>query len=118
MKGARAEPSVSTITRLRKTRTTMMGPSHHFFLVRMNAHSSAKIESREEAFLRNFMSGGFPPHDTEIGVQIQEARSVGLQYGRKLRLPLLCFHLLFVDQEGPHGEEVHFCRHEASEGIL
>src|ERR1041384_362871 len=118
MKGARAEPSVNTITRLRKTRTTMMGPSHHFFLVRMEPHSSEKIESREEAFLRNFMSGGFPPHDTEIGVQIQEARSIGLQEGRQLGLPMLRPHLFLVDEERPHGKIIHFCRHEAPERIL
>src|SRR3990172_7683875 len=46
MKGATAEPSVSTISTESRSIVTMMGPSHHFFRTRMNAHSSPKIVSR------------------------------------------------------------------------
>lgn len=33
MKGAKADPSVTTINRPNKTSVTTMGPSHHFFRI-------------------------------------------------------------------------------------
>src|SRR5262249_50359054 len=40
MKGATAEPWVSATRVPNSTSTVPIGPSHHFFLSRMNAHSS------------------------------------------------------------------------------
>src|SRR5215831_20856906 len=40
MKGATAEPWVSATKVPNSTSTTKIGPSHHFFLSRMNDHSS------------------------------------------------------------------------------
>src|SRR5262245_25358180 len=44
MKGATAEPWVSATRVPNSTSTATIGPSHHFFLSRMNAHSSDRNE--------------------------------------------------------------------------
>src|SRR5215472_9951446 len=45
MKGATAEPCVSTISAESNNIVTRIGASHHFLRTRMNAQSSPKIES-------------------------------------------------------------------------
>lgn len=56
MNGARADPCVNTITNPRMMRTRTIGPSHHFFCVRMNAHNSGKIASFDFRSFNHFIS--------------------------------------------------------------
>lgn len=52
--GARAEPSVRTISNPNNSKKKMMGPSHHFFLTFKNSHSSANIDNLLIVFLLTF----------------------------------------------------------------
>jgi hypothetical protein len=46
MNGASADPCVRTISKLSRSSTMRIGPSHHFFRTFMNAQSSARMERR------------------------------------------------------------------------
>ena len=51
--GAKAELSVKTIKNPSNSKTTKMGPSHHFFLILRKSHNSFSIDVLEYAIFNS-----------------------------------------------------------------
>jgi hypothetical protein len=95
MKGASAEPCVKTINNPIKSKTKMMGPSHHFLRIRMNAQSSPKMVSLFRSLFNIFIESS-------------------IEFKFLFRYFLVGSEFFLLDDETSLHQDIHLRSHEAA----
>ncbi len=119
MKGATAEPSVSTIKTESSKIVATIGPSHHFFRTFMNDQSSPKIASRPKN----------PPEERAIeislfracranGARMTRAESVERVTLAPVKVLVQLGLLLLQEDLIAEGEDIHLGPHEAEVRVV